>query len=136
MTKSEDNNNREVVNLQSPLFTRARNGLSNAIVGLINQLYTSGSASGEINMKMVIELKDEFVPAPEREPDINGNVKYGQYLYKTLIISHQITHTIKHSTKYPNDKIEADGMELTRDEEGTLIFVPVMTSQMKLETEN
>ena len=133
LTMTENNNNIEVIGLQSPLFAGARNGLATAIIGLISHMDELGFESGELNMKIVIELRDELVNRPATELDANGKEVYESHVYKSPIVHHQITHTLKQTTKYAKGNITADGMELKRDEDGILVLVPVATSQMQLE---
>jgi hypothetical protein len=134
MTSSENDNNIEVIGLQSPLFARARNGLADAIIGLLSQLEDLGLDSGEINMKIIVELRNDAIPVPKKQTDSLGAVnQFDLHSYKSPTVHHQITHTLKQTTKYPRGNTIADGMELKRDEDGIFILVPVVASQMTLD---
>ena len=130
------NNNIEVVGLQSPLFARARDGLANAILVLMTQLEDLGVDSGEINLKITIELNEDLIKVPsEVEPNFidSDGIGYHSRLYKSPTVHHQLTSTIKQTTKFPKGEIVADGMELKRDEDGIWVLEAVTATQMKLE---
>ena len=117
------------LDLRSPAFEKYNKDVDAAIKHLLNEVYAGKFAGGDINVKISIDLMDDFEEFPLKV----GSVETGTstYAYKRPEIDHKITITLKKRAEMKGSYKEK-GMELLKDGE-QFILSEVTQAQLSLD---
>lgn len=116
------------VDIDSPIFNKMRSSLNKQILNVINLVFNDEFKSGEISLKLEIELPTAYktINAVDEE---TGEMVEREYKYKKPVFDHKITTTLKKQFKDEGGYTDERDIQL---KDGTFIAVPFEKNQISI----
>lgn len=115
------------VDVHSPVFNAMLDDLNKEIQRVIRSVYDGKFASGEISVKLNLEISDDFKEIPK--VDEYGEMINEMYKYKRPNFEHKITSTLK--KQYKQEGCYSEKKEVIWDGE-KFIVKPLQESQITM----
>lgn len=115
------------IDIESPIFSEALKNLNSEIQRVIGQVFNEEFESGEITLKLSIEIPEGYETVPKQgEP---GELLTETFKYRKPFIKHNVSTTLK--KQYKKDGVYTDKRDI-QFKNGKYVAVPIKEAQMKL----
>lgn len=116
------------IDVESPMFDEMRGSLDKQIQKVIQLVYDGNFQSGEISLKLNIELPTHYKTMPEVDSE-TGEMVEREYKYKRPVFEHKLTTTLKKQFKDEGSYSDERDVQLI---DGHFIAVPFKKNQISL----
>lgn len=113
------------IEIDSPVFEKMLDDLNKEIQRIVKSVYDGKFASGEISVKLNLEITEAFIEIPK--VDEFRNMVNEQYKYKRPNFEHKITSTLK--KQYKQEGCYSENKEVVWDGE-KYIVKPLINPQI------
>ncbi len=115
------------IDIESPIFNTMLHDLNLEIKRVIEKVYDEEFETGEISLKLKLNIKDEYKEYPK--VDHFGDVINETYKYRKPYFEHQVSTTLK--KQYKQEGVYTEEKEV-KFEDGQYIVAPIMDPQISL----
>lgn len=116
------------IDVESPIFDEMRGALDKQIQKVIQLVYDGNFQSGEISLKLNLELPTHYKTIPEVDSE-TGEMVEREYKYKRPVFEHKLTTTLKKQFKDERSYSNERDVQLI---DGHFIAVPFKKNQISL----
>ncbi len=116
------------IDVESPIFDEMRGVLDKQIQKVIQLVYDGNFQSGEISLKLNLELPTHYKTIPEVDSE-TGEMVEREYKYKRPVFEHKLTTTLKKQFKDEGSYSNERDVQLI---DGHFIAVPFKKNQISL----
>lgn len=116
------------IDIESPIFDEMRGALDKQIQKVIQLVYDGNFQSGEVSLKLNIELPTHYKTMPEVDSE-TGEMIEREYKYKRPVFEHKLTTTLKKQFKDEGAYSDERDVQLI---DGHFIAVPFKKNQISL----
>ncbi|WP_346870270.1 hypothetical protein [Clostridium sp. UBA5119] len=116
------------IDVESPIFDEMRGVLDKQIQKVIQLVYDGNFQSGEISLKLNLELPTHYKTIPEVDSE-TGEMVEREYKYKRPVFEHKLTTTLKKQFKDEGSYSNERDVQLI---DGYFIAVPFKKNQISL----
>lgn len=116
------------IDIESPIFDEMRGALDKQIQKVIQLVYDGNFQSGEVSLKLNIELPTHYKTMPEVDSE-TGEMIEREYKYKRPVFEHKLTTTLKKQFKDEGSYSDERDVQLI---DGHFIAVPFKKNQISL----
>ena len=116
------------IDIESPIFDEMRGALDKQIQKVIQLVYDGNFQSGEVSLKLNIELPTHYKTMPEVDSE-TGEMIEREYKYKRPVFEHKLTTTLK--KQFKDEGAYSDGRDVQLID-GHFIAVPFKKNQISL----
>ncbi|GEM_PF-1351847 len=116
------------IDVESPIFDEMRGALDKQIQKVIQLVYDGNFQSGEISLKLNLELPTHYKTIPEVDSE-TGEMVEREYKYKRPVFEHKLTTTLKKQFKDEGSYSNERDVQLI---DGYFIAVPFKKNQISL----
>lgn len=115
------------ISIESEIFSSMLKDLNSEIQRCIEQVYDEKFESGEITLKLSIEIPESYENYPVI--DINGEATVQTYKYRKPVFEHKVTTTLKQ--QYKRDGGYRDKRDI-QFRDGRFIAIPIKDPQVSI----
>lgn len=116
------------IDIESEVFKCMLHDLDMEVQRVIKQVYDERFESGEITLKLNIEIPNSYETVPKN--DENGEMINETYKYRKPVFEHKVTTTLK--KQYKNEGIFDEKRDI-QFKDGKFIAVPIKRCQMHID---
>ena len=116
------------IDIESPIFDEMKGALDKQIQKVIQLVYDGDFQSGEISLKLNIELPTHYKTIPEVDSE-TGEMVEREYKYKRPVFEHKLTTTLKKQFKDEGSYTDERDVQF---KDGHFIAVPFKKNQISL----
>lgn len=116
------------IDIESPVFSEMLDNLNNEILRTIQKVYDKEFESGEISLKLTIELPNAYENFPS--VDEYGEQAVKTFKYRKPEFEHKVTTTLK--KQYKRDGIFSDKRDI-QFKDGRFVAVPIKEAQISID---
>lgn len=115
------------IDIESPIFNSMLHDLNLEIKRVIEKVYDEEFETGEISMKLKLNIKDEYKEYPKE--NAFGELFNETYKYRRPYFEHQVSTTLK--KQYKQEGVYTEEKEV-KFEDGQYYVVPILEPQTSL----
>lgn len=117
------------INIDSLVFKEMIDNLDLEIQRVIKKVYDKDFQSGEVTLKLSIEIPDAFKYFPKTNEF--GELIQETYKYRKPNFKHSVTAVLK--KQFKQEGVYSEEKEVTLDNDGNYVVVPIVNPQMSID---